>query len=204
MSHDPNTVLHSDDQVARHLSRRTASILVAVGLFLAGLGSAGLFVILIDRVNANHHSTELTASQVQQIRQLLAERKTQRDDEQAQVQAQLGAQARVLCTVLGDFLGGPSGGGHDVIARAYADLKCAGLAKTPPKTPAAASPSSSTHASAVAPAVVRAPKPRPVPGSTSTTRPPTAAPPVAAPSPPALPLDLPVLTTACRIVPLLC
>lgn len=207
--HDPTArgddaaIMHTDDTVAPGVSRRAASIIVAVGLFLAALGSAGLFVTLIQSVNANRHSTALTATQVQAIKELLAERKTQRDDEQAEVQRQLDAQARVLCTVLSDFLGGPSGPGHDVIAQAYHDLQCAALPKTPTRptsspttTPKASSPSSHTAVS------------RPQPSSSSTSQPPQAggAPPVTPPpaSDARPPLGLPLLTPACGILPVLC
>lgn len=208
MSHhdEPDTVMHTDDQVARHLSRRTASVLVAVGLFLAGIATTGLFVVLINRVDANRHSNNLTRSEVTAIKALLAERKNQRDDENAAVQAQLDAQARVLCGVVNDFLAGARGPGQPVLAKAFADLHCAALAKTPPKSaPTASSSSSPRSSSAPAAATKPKPKPQPQPSGTSTTPPSQAGgPPPGLPTPPIPPLGLPLLTPVCNVIPLLC
>lgn len=201
---EPDVVMHTDDKVAPGISRRTANVLVAVGLLGALLGSAGLFATLIGRVDANRHSTNLTRSEVQGIKDLLAERTTQRDAEARAVQAQLDAQARVLCGVVNDFLAGARGPGQSVLAKAFADLHCAALAKTPPKSAPTGSSSSSPRSSR-APAAATKPKPKPQPAGTSTTPPSQAGgPPTGVPTPPAPPLGLPLLTPVCNVIPLLC
>lgn len=207
MSHHdlPDKTMHVDDQVATGVSRRTAGLFVGVGLFIAGIAAAGLFVILGHAVEKNRSSNALTRSEVQAVKALLAERKTQRDDEAAQVQDQLSKQAAVLCVAIGDFRAGARGPGLATLDKAYAALKC-GSPSTPTSLSSTSAPSGATPTPAsTARHTGSAATPRP----RSTTPPAAAKPPAPVPTPPAPPAaPAPAITLGlppvlCELSPLL-
>jgi predicted aspartyl protease len=115
----------SDDLVAPKTRRVTAARIIAVGLTIMVVALLGLLAGL-------QHQSDLSAVEQQQIREVIAERKAQRDTEQARVQLQLDEQGRALCTVLVDFRrNARTPEGRASIQRALDQLECARILRLP-------------------------------------------------------------------------
>lgn len=124
---DEDPTMHTDDQVAPRTTRSRALVLVAFGLLLFGLAAASLFVTVGRSVDHAQNKATLNASDIAAIRQLISDRKTERDQEQTDVQARLDEQTKVLCLMISDFGTGASGRGEATLDKGWQDLKCAHL-----------------------------------------------------------------------------
>lgn len=123
--HNGHDLMATNDVVAPRTRRITAARITAAGLAMILVAVLGIFIGL-------QRQSDLSSEDVQQIRQVIADRKTQRDAEQARVQLQLDEQARVLCAVVMDFRDrAQSARARVTLARAVAQLDCARVLRVP-------------------------------------------------------------------------
>jgi hypothetical protein len=127
VQHSGHDLMATDDEVAPRVRRVTAGKVVAVGLAVMVIALLGILVGLQRQAT---FSTQDRA----QIRQIIDERKVQRDTQQAQVRLQLDEQARVLCVVVMDFRQrARTRESRVTLDRAIQDLECARVLRVPPK-----------------------------------------------------------------------
>lgn len=162
-------------------TRRRALQLAAIGVLAMGLAVAGLILGINRTANHANDQAALSQSDITALKQLLADRRAQRDDEQARVQAQLDEQARVLCLAIADFQARASSRGRAILDKAARDLHCAKLANPTAQSSASSSTTRATSAPGPGPLVsagrpagptlprpaAPAPTPRPTPSPTS-------------------------------------
>jgi cell division protein FtsL len=125
--HSGHDLMATDDVVAPRVKRVTAGKVFATGLAVMVIALLGILVGLQRQAT---FSTQDRA----QIRQIIDERKVQRDTQQAQVRLQLDEQARVLCVVVMDFRQrAQTARARVTLDRAIRDLDCARVLRVPPK-----------------------------------------------------------------------
>jgi hypothetical protein len=107
--------------------RVTAWRIVSAGLAIMLLAVLGLVVGL-------ERKATISAEDRAAIRQVIQDRKVQRDRQQAQVDLQLQQQARVLCVVVMDFRArAQSPQSRATLDRAIRQLDCVRVLRVPPK-----------------------------------------------------------------------
>lgn len=131
---------HRPDQLHRppalERTRKVSVALICAGILIISLTTALIALALQDRTASAQRSARLSATEVAQIRDLLADRRAQRDAEAAHVQAQLDDQARVLCAVITDFRArAHSDHARASLALAAERLDCARVGSVPAPTP---------------------------------------------------------------------
>lgn len=206
--------MHADDPVAPGIKRSRSAYLVAAGLLIIVGAVAGSITTLSTGVKDAKDSANLSADEVGQLREFLADRGEQRDTERAQVQEQLDDQRAVLCAAILTLRASATRAEpRRVLDKAATDLHCAslplGTATTPPagSTPKpAATRATTSAASPRATAAGRTParaKPAPTPRQgtpAGTARPtPKATPTPATTTPPARILD-PATDPVCQLL----
>jgi len=157
--------MHADDPVAPGIKRSRSAYLVAAGLLIIVAAVAGSIVALSTGVQNAQDSATLSSDETRQLREFLADRGRQRDQERADVQAQLDAQRAVLCaaiTTLQASATRPTP--RAVLGRAATELQCAKLptasrtsSTADRTTPRASSPTTPLPTPATTTAVARRP-----------------------------------------------
>lgn len=128
--------MRTDDMVTPHFNRRGVAVLGAIGVVLICVAISLLAVGIDRRVRAAQDTAALNAGEVQQIRQLIAERGAFRDREATLVQTQVDAQTRALCLALSKIIPISGPNSAPALVQAQNDLMCAALPAAPAPRPA--------------------------------------------------------------------